>query len=211
MGKWIEVKAGEPFGILSVVSEGPRIGRQRKRQFVCLCECGNTITAQLTHLRTGHTVSCGCQRESRLGNENRTHGMTRTRTYRAWGDMKTRCTNPAANGYQHYGGRGIVVCARWLDSFEAFLEDMGEKPAGHRISVERLNNDGNYEPGNCVWATQKQQTRNKRNSRMITHDGRTQCLAAWSEETGIPKTTIWNRLNVGWSVQEALTPNPPPY
>lgn len=205
MPRLIEIAAGDRYGKLSVIGETVRnkCGNQSKRQFLCQCDCGTKTVAQLTHLRTGHTVSCGCYREARLGDEQRTHGMRDSATYASWVDMKTRCTNPAATGYQYYGGRGIAVCQRWLDSFDAFLEDMGECPAG--LTIDRIDSNKNYEPGNCQWATMTQQARNRRSSRMISHDGRTQCLAAWSEETGIPKSTISNRLRLGWSASEALS------
>jgi hypothetical protein len=117
--------------------------------------------------------------------------------------MKCRCYNPKDINYLRYGGRGITVCDRWRDSFTNFLADMGECPK--RLTLDRIDNDGNYEAGNCRWATPKQQQRNKRYNLVLTHNGRTQCLKAWAEETGLNYNTLHGRLRNGWSVSEALT------
>lgn len=131
-------------------------------------------------------------------------GATRTSpTWVSWRALVARCYNTGASDYPRYGGRGITVCDRWRSSFSAFLEDVGERPDG--MTLDRLDSDGNYEPGNVRWATAQQQNRNRRNNRMLTMGGRTQCLADWSEETGIPRDTLGRRLKKGWPVEEALT------
>ena len=198
-----KVMTGERFGRLVVISEAPTVvhGGQIRRQFKCQCDCGAVTTVSLTHLRSSHTTSCGCYRAENL--DRSTHGMTATRTYAAWTDMKTRCTNAASTSYQHYGAREITICQRWMDSFEAFLEDMGECP-DDALSLDRIDNNGDYSKENCRWATWHEQARNRRNNHLITCDGRTQCIAAWSEETGIPSSTISNRLKTGCSAEEAL-------
>jgi len=132
-----------------------------------------------------------------------THGKTESPEYRVWGSMIKRCCNPKANRYDRYGGRGISVCERW-QSFEAFFEDMGPRPSP-KHSIERRNNDGNYEKANCYWATWKEQARNKRTSRMLEFNGKTMCLAAWAEETGIASKVLCLRLRIGWSIERALT------
>ena len=119
--------------------------------------------------------------------------------------MKARCVVPSASGYENYGGRGIVVCDRWLNSFENFLADMGERPSKAH-SIDRYpDNDGNYEPSNCRWATRKQQTRNTRANRRISFCGETLCVAEWAERVGIHCDTIYDRLKLGWSIDRALT------
>jgi hypothetical protein len=110
--------------------------------------------------------------------------------------------NPKDKNYKHYGGRGITICERW-NSFVLFLADMGERPSGH--TIDRIDNDGNYEPGNCRWATMAEQLRNTRRTVHLTHDGRTMCLEDWSRETGIHRGTIYSRLQLGFTVAEALT------
>jgi len=117
--------------------------------------------------------------------------------------MKQRCTNPKNKRYSSYGGRGITVCDRWVE-FENFLEDMGERPPG--LSLERIDNDGNYEPGNCTWTTAKQQARNNRHNHMITYNGTTLPLVAWSEKVNIPYDILKSRLNkLRWPIHKALT------
>lgn len=131
------------------------------------------------------------------------HGMKHTRTYQKWNSMKNRCFNPRLKNYKNYGGRGISVCESWL-KFENFLSDMGIAPDAH--SLERIDNDGNYEPGNVRWATAKEQQRNKRNSRFITYRGKTLTVAAWAEELGLPITALSKRLQYGWGVERAFSP-----
>ncbi len=131
------------------------------------------------------------------------HGMSRTRVYVAWRSMKRRCYAPSVEKFAEYGGRGIKVCERWRESFAAFYEDMGDPPPG--ASLDRLDNDGDYAPGNCRWATQTQQLRNTRRNRLLTYAGKTLCIAAWADEVGLSQQLIWNRLRKGWSVERALT------
>lgn len=116
-----------------------------------------------------------------------------------------RCYKPATNGYSRYGGKGITVCARWLGpvGFENFLFDMGDRPDG--MTLDRYpNRVGNYEPGNCRWATYKEQNNGRSNNRILEYDGRKQTIMQWAEELHVPYTRIWKRLEAGWSVTEAL-------
>jgi hypothetical protein len=137
------------------------------------------------------------------------HGHTAghhfTKTYSTWADMVKRCTNPKAIGWPHYGGRGIQVCSHWL-TFTNFLADMGEKPEG-RYELDRYpNKDGNYEPGNCRWATRSQNMRNTNRNHLVTFNGKTQCLAAWSEELGIKYNKLKDRLKkLHWTAERAFT------
>lgn len=134
-----------------------------------------------------------------------THGHTvnlkRSPTYVSWKAMRRRCYNRSYPDFHRYGGRGIKVCARWR-SFSAFLEDMGERPDG--TTLERIDRDGDYSPTNCKWATRKEQNRNHAINRLITIGGKTQCVAAWAEESGIGDSTIRNRLATGWPVERLL-------
>jgi hypothetical protein len=124
--------------------------------------------------------------------------------YRSWRGMKTRCLNTRDHMYPKYGGRGIGICDRWRDSFEAFLADMGPKPTP-RHSIERIDNNGNYEPSNCRWATNTEQSRNRRNTRHITHEGETMCISAWAYKAGISVQTLHTRLRNGMPISAALT------
>jgi hypothetical protein len=134
-----------------------------------------------------------------------THGGSRTPEYRSWCHMKGRCDDMNDKDYASYGARGIKVCKRWRHSFENFLTDMGPRP-GPGYSIERIDNDGDYEPGNCYWATPEEQARNKRNNRVLTYDGKSLTVTEWSEVTGIGNSLIRSRIDdLGWSVDKALS------
>lgn len=141
------------------------------------------------------------------GRLNRTHGATsgreQTRAYRVWRGILTRCLNPRCASYGSYGGRGITVCPEWRESFGAFLADMGDPPDGY--SIERRENDGPYSKENCLWASDRQQRRNKRNSLTLTFHGKTQILADWAVELRIPYLTLYQRLRAGWSDERTLS------
>lgn len=155
---------GQKFGLLTVLAEADAqiCGKHRIRRYACLCDCGNTKTATQNNLRRGGTRSCGCLRKM-LGGPRTKHGHSAhgrvTTTYNIWCAMIKRCTKPNRKDYKYYGGRGITVCERWR-VYENFLADMGERPKG--LSIDRINNDGNYEPNNCRWATREEQRANQR-------------------------------------------------
>jgi hypothetical protein len=128
------------------------------------------------------------------------------RTYRSWYSMRRRCYSPNTNGYARYGGAGIAVCDRWRESFESFLADVGARPEG--TTLDRINNDLGYEPGNVRWATLKEQGRNKRANRVVEWRGERRCLAEWAEITGIDFATLHTRMRTGWDVERALTTRP---
>src|SRR5215510_2760970 len=130
------------------------------------------------------------------------HGLTGTRVYKTWRSMKERCLNPKNPSYKCYGGRGIKICERWL-SFENFLADMGDKPLG--LTLERKDNNGDYTPENCYWATAKEQARNRGTNRYLTYNGITKTLTEWAEEKGMSPAALARRLNAEWSLEEALT------
>lgn len=189
---------GKRYGRLVAVAPAAASGRLRK--WDCQCDCGSAACVATNKLTSGHTRSCGCLVSEALAQT--THGMRHTRVYSIWKDMRKRCQNPKATHFENYGGRGIRVCAEWED-FHAFYADMGEPPSGAH-TLDRMDSNGNYEKGNCRWATMKEQSRNRRNNHMITHDGRTLCLSEWAELRGMSERGLWQRLRRGWPLEKAL-------
>jgi hypothetical protein len=156
----------KPAPLRLVLCAGDRFGRlvaiksvfTGRGGWLCQCDCGKRCVVQANNLARGGTISCGCKKnEARHGHASR---AKKDPTYETWVNMKQRCTNPGRLEYRYYGGRGIRVCERWSTSYETFLADMGPRPP--RKTIDRINNDGNYEPGNCRWATQSEQVRNQR-------------------------------------------------
>lgn len=165
----------------------------------CRCTCGNICIVFGGNLRAKNYTKRTC-----IKCRNIRHGKTGTPEHYVWRSMKQRCQNPNNHDYHLYGGRGIRVCERW-QTFENFLADMGPKPFP-KATVERRNGDGDYEPSNCEWATQAQQTLNTSRSVLLTHNGKTQNFMLWCRELGIHPATLENRLHrSGWSVEKALT------
>ncbi len=171
----------------------------------CLCECGNIVVVGGNRLRhkTAPTKSCGCLKIERIKQSNTTHGMSRTPTYKSWRSMIDRCSNLKTSGYEDYGGRGIIVCEQWRSSFEVFLEDMGVRPEDS--SIERLDPDGNYEPDNCIWASDIEQNNNLRTNHYLTFQDETLTLAEWARIKGLTYNTISMRLRSNWDIERILT------
>jgi hypothetical protein len=204
---------GQRFERLVVVGEAspyvsPSDGWRRSR-WLCRCDCGKEVVAHQVCLQRGSTRSCGCYRKGRPKSRTRmSHGQAakkdgkRSGTYIAWVAMRGRCHNPNRPEYERYGGRGITVCQRW-EKFENFLEDMGKRPKGK--SIDRIDNDGNYEPGNCRWADNKTQARNRHYGKRIEFYGRQISTAELLEITGVPRTTFYKRLKRGMTPQQAVS------
>lgn len=204
MGKFLDL-TGLTFGRLRVLGVAGR-DAANKITWNCVCECGNSKLGITQYLKNGMTDSCGCRRTEQRIEQSTSHGMRSTITYRSWSAMKTRCTNPNVESYKNYGGRGIKICERWND-FANFLADMGERPSlAH--SLDRENTNGDYEPGNCRWATRVVQSNNSRANVRLKHDGMNLTLAEWSRITRIDMRTLSGRLANGWSPAEILTLKP---
>ena len=183
---------GLRYGHLVVISR--LAGRQGGgTRWLVQCDCGNAKEVDGANLRYGRTKSCGCQQVSGAALRTR-HGLSKTKTHNVWVGMRQRCENPANPVFEHYGGRGISVCERWK-VFENFLADMGIAPAGK--SIERVDNHKNYEPGNCIWANQLDQVKNRRNSLSHEFQGVIKSLKEWADHTGLPYKTLYHRFSIG--------------
>lgn len=193
--------AGQRFGRWVVVKEAERAGG--KRYWHCLCDCGKEAAVQQGNLLSKRSKSCGCVSLQQTIERCTTHGMSKLPVYIAWAGMLSRCTNPNQPAFKRYGGRGIKVCKRW-QKFENFIADMKLPPKG--MTLDRIDNNGDYKPSNCRWATLEQQARNTAKNRWLTYKGRKQCLADWSKELGLASSTLYRRLAAcGWSMERALT------
>lgn len=195
---------GQRYGKLTIERS---LGRNdRSTLYVeCRCDCGKIVPVRMSYLTFGHTKSCGCLR-NRVA-LNRTHGEAhKTTEWATWVAMRQRCEDPSNKRYDRYGGRGIKVCDRWLDSYEHFLSDMGRKPSP-KYSLDRYpDQNGNYEPGNCRWATPKQQQRNRTNNRLVTINGETKVMSEWLEIYGVDSRTACNRIHkLGWEPAMAVS------
>jgi hypothetical protein len=200
--------SGQTFGRLSVVR--PAGGRGIKTTWLCRCECGRSVVKTTDSLRRGITRSCGCLRREVTRRMTTKHGAARrvggkkVSEYLVWRNMKRRCHDPKNKHYENYGGRGITVCPEWINDYAAFAAHVGKRPSPTH-SIERIDNNGHYEPGNVRWATQSEQCRNQRKSILLTHGGETKPLKEWAEKLRIPYYTLFARIRkLGWSVERAL-------
>lgn len=194
-----------------LVTDGsiPPFGGTDIHKVLCRCDCGTVRKVRFGNLRQGLSKSCGCYRRPHKGNFKHGHSGqygTHSGTYGSWASMISRCNYPKDIAYNLYGGRGIRVCDRWRNDFRKFLSDMGERPNGH--SLDRLDNDGDYTPENCRWATTKEQQRNRRNNITVIYDGVEMCLAQFAEKINMDYETVRRRFKAGWSLEKIeTTPN----
>lgn len=181
--------SGQRFGRLMVVELcETRTPKERRIQWHCICDCGNTSIVTSHNLIAGTSSSCGCYHNELLSAIATRHGHSKTGAYSSWRAAMTRCFAESHPTFKNYGARGISMDPEWRHDFNAFLRDMGPRPVGH--SLERLNVNGNYEPSNCIWLPRPMQLRNRRNTIWVIHDGKTICLKELSEITGICYATL---------------------
>ncbi len=180
-------------------------GSGKTAHWTCRCDCGAERTVNGSNLRRGLTTSCGCRNREVIGFRTRTHGLSGSSEYNIWQKMWQRCTDASCNSYRNYGARGITVCERWR-IFENFFSDMGPRPFSSH-SIDRFpDNDGNYEPGNCRWASPYEQGSNTRANVRITFVGKTLTLSEWARSLNIQVGTLWHRIQKAhWAVDRALT------
>lgn len=195
--------AGQRFGRLVALT---RNGQDTNGAWLwdCQCDCGRTITTSGSRLRRGRVQSCRCISREMTSQRVKTHGMSLRSEYRIWQGMKERCHNPVSTSYPRYGAQGVVVCERWRDSFENFIADVGPRPSSLHTIDRYPDTKGPYSPDNCRWATRREQQNNLSSNRVITFRGKSMTVAQWGREFGVPRNTIYARLNRGWSVARSL-------
>jgi len=196
---------GKRFGRLLITAKSSKADNCGHIYWDYLCDCGNTGVARGADLRSKDSQSCGCYGRELLIRSVTSHGKSYSLIYSVYRSMIERCNSEASHAYSDYGKRGITVCSRWSGEggFENFYEDMGDPLEGY--SLDRIDNNGNYCPENCRWATNKEQNRNTRSNRLITYKGKTLCVTAWAEEIGVKPPLLFSRIRLGWSIEEMLT------
>lgn len=194
---------GQRFGRLTVISRTQNTKKGQTR-WLCRCDCGNESIVTGANLRNGNTRSCGCLHRAQLvafGKAAKKHGEYGTRLYRIYRGIITRCTNHNDSRFHYYGKRGIALCPEWRNSFETFRDWALANGYTDKLTIDRIDNNGNYCPENCRWITQAKQTRNTCRNRII--NGKT--IAEWSELNGIPYKSLWKRLKNNWPLERAIT------
>ena len=202
MGKTKDL-TGQRFGSL-VAIELANKPPMKNAIWKCRCDCGKYVNIYAQNLIKGKSKSCGCNRAKYVSDSKIKHGKRYTRIYGIWSGMKARCYSVSDCNYPNWGGRGIVMCDEWKDNFESFYNWAINNGYSDNLSIDRINNDGNYEPSNCRWVTQAEQNRNRRDNVYLTYNGETMTCAEWSRELGLYVGTVNNRLHKGYSVEECL-------
>ena len=193
---------GNRYGRLVVVGEDTP-DKFKHRRVVCQCDCGSTKTVALSQLREHKTRSCGCLQSEAAARITFSHGQSHSPAYQSWASAVQRTSNPKNPLFPRYGGRGITMCERWRNSFQSFVDDMGSRPDG--TSIDRIDNERGYEPGNCRWADDFEQSRNRRNVRSLTLRALTLKVHQWEHLTGLTARLIRQRKGYGWSDEKTLT------
>jgi len=201
MGKFIDL-TGQKFERLLVVKQNGRT-KHGLILWECLCECKNISYVTGYDLKSGHTKSCGCLNNEKIAHINKTHGESRTRLYGIWSGLHSRCNNAKTKWFKNYGSRGISVSEEW-DDFIVFKNWALLNGYTDNLSIERIDNNDDYSPNNCKWATRIEQQNNTRKNIYITYDGETKTIAQWSNALGIDYQALYYRINSNWSVEKAF-------
>lgn len=202
MGNVIDL-IGQRFGRLTVIERAEN-NKNSQAKWKCVCDCGNEVVVFACNLKSGATKSCGCFNSECITKRNTKHNMACSRLFNVWSMMRKRCIYPKDKRYHDYGGRGITVCDEW-QHFEAFYKWATENGYSDGLTLDRIDNNGNYEPSNCRFATFSQQANNRRSNHLLTFNGKTLTMKQWSDELGITYSTIEHRIKRGWSVEKTLT------
>lgn len=192
----------QKFNRLTVLERSNNSGK--KVMWKCRCECGNITFVSTSNLRCNKAKSCGCLKLEEFSKRFVKHNQRNTKLYEIWKSIKNRCLNPKSLAYKNYGGRGITICQKWKDDFMEFYTWSMQNGYNENLSIDRINNDGNYEPSNCRWVDRKTQANNTRTNHFITFDNQTLTIKQWSEKLNIPYSCLFSRLK-NWSIEKALT------
>lgn len=211
-GHLAENLIGKRFGNLVVIGRANNQvviseGKERKKaMWYCQCDCGSEPKAiRASHLKSGAIVSCGCVGRKNSREAKIKHDGTHTRLYRIWCNMKNRCYNRNVRSFKDYGARGINVCEEWKNDFRAFYDWAIKSGYNETLTIDRIDNDRNYEPSNCRWSTFREQANNTRRSHFITYNGQTMSLSNWAREIGMNPGTLRSRIRNHWTIEKALT------
>lgn len=202
MGNALDIE-GMRFGRLIAIKPTDKRSGNGGIIWECKCDCGNKAYVSASTLKFTQK-SCGCLMKEKMMKANTTHGKSYNKLYRIWVSLKSRCLNEKSIQYCDYGGRGIKVCGEWIDDFMNFYKWAIENGYKNNLTIDRIDNDGNYEPSNCRWVNRKVQGNNRRNNHYITIDGETKTLQEWGEHVGMKPNTILCRIRKGWSNKDAI-------
>jgi hypothetical protein len=203
--------SNQKFGRLTAIEKSTNICG--KTAWKCVCDCGNIAYVTTSNLTCNRIRSCGCIKQEMLMKRNITHNQRHTQLYEVWKSIKQRCYNPKGQAYHNYGERGIKMCEEWLNNFQAFYDwsyangysPENQKDEKNKLTIDRIDVNGNYEPSNCRWVTRKVQSSNMRTNKLITINGETHCIAEWCRIYNVYPSNYYKKINKGMSPEEALT------
>ncbi len=205
----LEIKEGDRYGKLTIIKEVDPIKYSNgsiRRKVLCRCDCGNEVVVGLSNIRRGTTTSCGCMYKEVARNlRGKYPDLYGTRVYIIWYSMKCRCYKKSNDNYKHYGGRGIKMCDEWKNDFMTFYNWAINNGYSDNLTIDRIDNNGDYEPTNCRWVTMSEQANNRRTNVILTHNGESHTIMEWSKITGINFGTLQNRVYSGWDDEKILT------
>ena len=211
--KRIQINPGDKYNRLTVIKELapiPRKGRGTYRIFECKCDCGNIVNVRLDHLRDGHTSSCGCYNKEKVQETHTKHGLYKHPLYIAWINIKARCYNKSNPEYCYYGNKGICLCDEWLNNFESFYDWSINNGWNKNLSIDRINNNGNYCPENCRWTTKDVQANNTSRTHKYEYQNKIYTIKELEKEFNVPYKLLYSRLvNLNWPIEKAI--NSPKY
>lgn len=198
--------SGQKFGYWTVVERRDKIRNNGKHRgaWLCRCDCGTEMAIDQNNLLSGKSRSCGCLRKELQSDRQMTHGESGTRLYNIWCAIKRRCYNRNTKEYPRYGGRGISMCEEWRNSYESFMQWAFDNGYNQGLTIDRIDNDGDYSADNCRFVTMQEQCNNRSSNRLYTYNGETHNVTEWSNIVGVSAKTIFSRLYNGWSFERAI-------